>query len=111
MMPDTWLAWYIIAGGLHPLRLHFIGLLRTETSCMAKFEFENGRELILPEKVLALMVPIEAPRIVRREPRYLPSDYDSHTKGGEETNATLPNAEKYAKVMRAAMGLYSNRSI
>lgn len=112
MTPDTWLAWYIVAGGLHPLLLHFIGLVRTsETTNLAKFESERGIEILLPEKILGVLVPCDAPRVVDRGYRYLPTDYNSRTQGGEEAGATLPNAEKYTKVMTAAMGIFSNRSI
>jgi|HubBroStandDraft_2_1064218.scaffolds.fasta_scaffold595807_2 hypothetical protein len=110
MIPDTWLAWYIFEDGLHPIRLHFIGLLRmSETTNMAKFENERGVEILLPEKVLAVLVPIDAPRMVDRGYRYLPPDYNSRTSGGEEVGNVVPvtPAKKYTKVMKASMGMFS----
>lgn len=94
--------------------LHFIGLIRTsETTNLAKFENERGTEILLPEKVLAVLVPVDAPRMVDRGYRYLPPDYNSRTSGGEEVGNVVPTtpAKQYTKAMRASMGVFSNRSI
>jgi hypothetical protein len=105
LIPDTWLAWYIFHWGVHPVKFRFVGVLRTGTSDMALFEMENGTQVSLPEKILAYLVPTEAPHIVRPEPCNLEANKRC-ADGGQ-----LAPAELNAKVMRTAMGMYSNRSI
>lgn len=109
MTPNTWLAWFIFENGLHPLFFHFIGLLRTGESNLAKLEMENGTELLLPEKTLAKMMVVDQPIFARPERSDLPTLYNRKTPGGEEVGVAVPvpESEKYTKVMRAAMGMYS----